>query len=979
MLDKVILDEIDTFGTVNSFLCTPENCREYLTTSDKSMNIIHLNIRSINCNFDKFRVFLASTKIICDAIVLTECWLNASYTIPEIEGYTSYNTTKLRNQNDGVIVFVKNSIPHTVLEPPMADASCLICNFSHYKLSLVAIYRSPAVYNLDMFFIGLNKVLTSLTSQHNIIIMGDINIDIGVNNLVPQGNDYLNLIASHGLYPSHSLPTRGNSCIDHVMVKSHLKTVTLIFDTYITDHKPTFIKIETTIKTPTNKSARNVIDYIAVVEKISSFDFNFIINIQDANIAAELLISTIGSVIKKHSKIVYISSKQKIIKPWITRGLLRCIRNRDNLSRKLKKEPENYTLKLIYIRYRNFCNKLLKNLKISFERTELQKNKNNPKATWKTIKNITNINYIRNSSSELLNTFTDNITSINNVNNFFANIGQKLSEKFTNNVRFNDKSNLIEPPNSFAVLPTDENEVRRLIVEMRIDAAAGWDGISAKLLKSCIQALAPVITHICNLSISSGCFPKVFKKAVVHPIFKNGDKNNVTNYRPISILPALSKILEKILNNRLINYLESFNLLANNQFGFRRGKSTEEAVSSLTNHVVEKLDGKMKCLGIFLDISKAFDTVSTPHLLRKLEVIGVRGHAHKIFQDYLCDRTQCVKINDIYSDSKPLKFGVPQGSVLGSTMFLIYINSLCNLTLSNCSIFTYADDTALLIHGTDWPDTIKHAEVALNMVLGWLSNNLLTINLNKTVFLPFSLQSIALPPLETIVLKAHNCSLSLSSVSDCSCPQLTGTYSTKYLGITIDSLLNWKPHIEMLTSRVRKLIYIFKRLRVSAEYETLKSVYYALCQSVISYCITAWGGAPKLHLLKLERAQRAVLKVMTFKPFRYPTDELYRDCQVLTVRQLFVLHTILRKHASLQYDANVLSRRRFYSVCPTPRVKTAFAKRHFLVLGSHLYNKANKHCKIFSLCRQLCKIEVSKWLQTKTYDATENLIKLCPL
>lgn len=974
MIDKDVLDEIDCFGTANSFVCTPEKYTKFLNIKPKSVKIMHINIRSVNCNFDSFRVFLCQIKIPCDVIILTECWLNLSTATPGLEGYVAYCTSKPRNQNDGVIVFVRLDLPHLVSEPLITDASGLVCNLKRHNISILAIYRSPSTRNYDNFISGLNGVLLELSFQKNIVIMGDINIDIISDNITQQASDYLNLLASHEILPSHTFPTRGNSCLDHVMVKSDLKTITLIFDTYITDHKPTFINMESVIMPPIPKLTHTVIDYSSVITEILSTDFGNIMLIQDANTAAELFITTISSIISQHTKVIRVTSKLRILKPWITKGLLRCIRNRDNMSRKMNKDPENYILKVTYKRYRNFCNKLLKNLKVEYQRTELLKSKNNPKATWKTIRNLTDTNRHNITQSELLNIMPDRITSINNANLFFASVGKNLAQKITPSPICNDYAiNSSVPHNSLVLLPTDEAEVKEIILGLRSDAAVGWDKISSKLLKSCLPTLTPVITHICNVSLSTGCFPKTFKKAIVHPIFKSGDKHNIINYRPISVLSVMSKVLEKILNKRLVHFLETYNLLASNQYGFRRGKSAEDAVTSFINHTTTKLDGKMKCLGIFLDLSKAFDTVSFPHLLRKLEAIGVRGFAHKIFQDYLRDRSQCVKVNDIISDQQSLNYGVPQGSILGPTLFLIYVNDLCKLPLTNSAIFTYADDTAVLIHGNDWPDTLKHAEQALSKILSWLSNNHLTVNLNKSLYLPFSLQSKTLPSSNSLVLKAH---ITCISPLTCTCPELKYCTTTKYLGVQIDSLLNWKSHLESLASRVRKLIFVFKKLRCAVEYSTLKTVYYALCQSIISYCITAWGGASKTHILKLERAQRALLKVITFKPFRYPTKNLYDDCQVLSVRQLFILHTILRKHSCIQFNANLLKKRRLHVVCSTPKCRTSLAKRNFSIIGNHLYNLINKQCNIYALSRKQCKKVVSNWIQPKTYDETEQLIKL---
>ena len=178
-----------------------------------------------------------------------------------------------------------------------------------------------------------------------------------------------------------------------------------------------------------------------------------------------------------------------------------------------------------------------------------------------------------------------------------------------------------------------------------------------------------------------------------------------------------------------------------------------------------------------------------------------------------------------------------------------------------------------------------------------------------------------------------------------------------------------------LPGRVCSLcIFIFKKF--SADNRTVKTVYYALCQSILNYCITVWGGCPKTTLLPLERAQRAVLKVMTSKPFRYPTAALYAECQVLTVRQLFVLGSILRKHPSVIFGPNATKKRRYYEVCTTYGSRTSLAQRHFDVLSNHLYNRIKKVCTIAPVCLNECKIKVTKWLHTLNYCKTEDLLQI---
>lgn len=527
------------------------------------------------------------------------------------------------------------------------------------------------------------------------------------------------------------------------------------------------------------------------------------------------------------------------------------------------------------------------------------------------------------------------------------------------------------PSESLFLSPTNAPEIIKIISYLKTSSATGCDGISNNILKRTKHILALPIAYVCNLSISTGTVPNCFKVADVCPIYKSGGKHKVSNYRPISLLSSLAKILEKVVNKRLLDYLEKHNVLSPNQFGFRSKKSTEDAVVALVDHVTEKLDSGHKCIGVFLDLAKAFDTVSWPILLRKLELSGIRGISLDWFRSYLCDRKQRVRISNQYSDYSPVSFGVPQGSVLGPSLFLIYINDLCQLSLNQASIFTFADDTAITFHGRSWDEVVNVAQRGMSEILNWLHTNLLTLNITKTKYITFHISQRSKPT--TINLKLHVCK-SIQS-SSCDCYTLESVSSIKYLGVIIDEHLNWALQISHLCARIRKMTHIFKKLSQTADPSITRIIYQSLCQSILIYCIVCWGSASKSQFLKIERAQRALLKVAYRKPYRYSTNDLYKETNFLRVRQLYILAATLRFHKTALFTIkNTRSARR--NTWNFPTTSTTFAQRSFSYKGVLIYKYIDKSFHVLNLTRNACKYKVTTWLISLDYEETENILRV---
>lgn len=376
-------------------------------------------------------------------------------------------------------------------------------------------------------------------------------------------------------------------------------------------------------------------------------------------------------------------------------------------------------------------------------------------------------------------------------------------------------------------------------------------------------------------------------------------------------------------------------------------------------------------MGVFLDLAKAFDTVSADLLLRKMEASGIRGLALSWFHSYLSNRQQYVKIGDLASDLLPISFGVPQGSILGPTLFNLYINDLLYLPLTNGQIISYADDTVIIFHAKTWEKVYHYAEIGLRTIAETLNKNLLTLNLNKTKIINFHKTSKSKPP-QHLLLKYHTCPKNNVPNKSCNCSIVDQTDCIKYLGITVDSNLSFKTHIRLLANRTRKLIYVVKALRDCTPPSTLRTVYFALCQSTLQYGIALWGGAAKSVLMELERAQRAVLKVMLKKSYRYSTDLLYQESSVLRVRQIFILKATLLAHKCVKSrsDYQRTIRRRIYRI-PCPRADSLLARRCPFFLHPHIYNAVLKHCNLKDLSYFTCKNTVKKWLLSLSYASTE--------
>jgi hypothetical protein len=388
---------------------------------------------------------------------------------------------------------------------------------------------------------------------------------------------------------------------------------------------------------------------------------------------------------------------------------------------------------------------------------------------------------------------------------------------------------------------------------------------------------------------------------------------------------------------------------------------TQEAISRLTGSITCYLENKKKCIAVFLDLAKAFDTVSQKILLKKLEAVGIRGLAQKFLTSYLSGRTQAVKIGNKLSNQENIPFEVPQGSTLGPLLFIIYINELCNMDVGG-DIVTFADDTAIVFGDSTWPEVFKRAEFGLSLINKWLSEHLLTINVDKTKFMPFSLTATGAPR-ETKFLRMHSCR---DLTNDCVCPHISSCKEIKYLGLIIDQHLRWDAYLGALTKRLGKLLYVFKTLRNVLNDNIIKSVYFALFQSVMLYGIESWGSTATVHLQPINVAQKAILRIMGDVGYLSPSEPLFKRFKVLDARQLYMQRILVRYFGSdalvNQTEGHGL-RSLTHGVRRLPRMRTALGQRSPEYLAPKLMNRLPstvKDCESVNVFKR----RLTEWLLT---------------
>ena len=874
---------------------------------NNAFSIFSQNVRSLEAKIGVLQEILANFEHTFPVIALQEIWsVSPGLSLP---GYQQilYNSrdkhTLMRNHNcgGGVAMFIRQgldaetlSFENEFVKGVYESIWVKIKLGANNNIIVASIYR-PNTQGSDLG--KATKYHTAILDKIHrdnsfkkckIFLCGDFNIDLLHFDSHSATGDFLDLSIERGYLPLISKPTRvterSATLIDNIYSNSSTIHSSAILINDISDHFPCAIFDTVGVYiTPTLTRVRDTSDLAIsnLKNDLGHTDWDCVIESQNAREASDLFFTLIEHSVESNLPFKTVKNRPpKKLAPWFTSGLKVSSTTKQKLLRKKLKNPSTVNADA-YKKYKNLYNSVCRKAeKLHLSREFLAKSKD-IKATWRLINST--LGRASKKGGKLAEFFRDSngnkITTpeliAEGFNMYFATIGQNLADKIpeTDKSIFDFLPSRTHAHISFRT--KNEAELLEIISKLKPKLSAGTDGVSSKVLKEIAPAIIRPFVHVINLSLTQGYVPAQIKSAIIKPIYKADDTHLFANHRPISILNAFSKVFEKVVGLQLINYLDENNILYDLQFGFRKSRSIEQALALFCHKIATALNSKNYGIAVFIDLKKAFDTVPHDKLLQKLEHYGVRKNELSWFRSYFEGRTQCTEYNGVKSGFTALNIGVPQGSILGPLLFVIFINDLAR----NVTLFTtlFADDTAFLHFGEEIPQLVRRVNLGLREAEIWFNTNRMTLHPDKTKFIFFN------PTKTDFPCKIYLCGKEVERIGD---EQKTKYF--KFLGLRVDEKLKWDHHILSVRARLSSANFALSRAKYKTSAEARLNIFHALLASHIRFGAVIYSTANRAALKPLESIYKKALRNVDLQKYNAHTAPTLKRLKVLDFNDLII-------------------------------------------------------------------------------------------
>ena len=934
----------------------------------KGMAIASLNINGLRSHLDEVQFLIKNLGI--HVLALNETKLDSDFPkeLSSVPGYQQERLDRTRN-GGGVSIYIRDSIKYKRrLDVPKDDLEliCIEVQPPKNKPFLVIVWYKPPSSPVCSFN-RLEHVLSYLDQEgKEIILVGDTNCDLTKTKAdQPMVNDAKHLCNLYELFSLKQLieePTRvtlnTSTIIDHIATTCVRNIVDSgVLEVSLSDHYLVYCirkfngAVEKGHKMIKTRKMKNFNEDAFLADVSGICWEHMLTETDDINILVNHWSTLFSLIIEKHAPMTEMRVSEKYC-PWIDRNLKDLIRTRD----KLKKAAVSSKSPLLldsYRQVRNKVNSLNIQLKKEYYTNKISACEGNMKETWKTVNELrnkrsksSNIDCLKDSGREIVH--KNGIS--NAMNSFFCSIGQDLADKIdpVPNPLLSGDYEVNKNQAKFSFKTIGVQEIRAAFAKVKTAKSFGTDNISSYFLKLALPFIENSLAFLFNTSIETSQFPDSWKVARVTPIYKDGDRTEKSNYRPISVLPVISRLFEKLVFDQLYQYMKENGMFSGDQSGFLRLFSTVTCLLKNTDDWYNGLDlGRFVGL-VFIDLKKAFDTVDHEILCQKLAHYGIHHRELSWFKSYLSGRKQFCRINGVDSEIGDLETGVPQGSCLGPLLFLIYINDLPQ-AIQDSVVSMYADDTSLCYQSSDMTQLSEAINNDLKILDTWLQGNKLTLNVAKTHSMLLCTKQ------KRKILKSQNESMVLKIRDN----ELEEVQNTKYLGVQIDSSLDWKEQIKAVSTKVSRAVGFLKHAKSFLPKETLKTLYTGIVEPHFRYCCSVWGCCGSMELDQLQKLQNRAARVITNSSFDAPSRPLIQELGWKTIEELIngetktmvfkSLHDLapeyLRSLFTRNSQCSVHALRNTVTDLKLPRKNSANGQKCFSYRGAKLWNSLSAESK----------------------------------